>query len=267
MKVKKIFWLLLVLCLVAALCSCGNNESDLSNNKNQGNTDGDDEEQLKYSKGLVFILNKDGTYSVDGKGTCTDTDIVIPSKHKGKAVTRIDNSAFLECKTITSVVIPDSVTSIGSGAFGLCESLTSVVIPDSVTKIESCAFSGTALQSIKIPNSVMEIEFSTFSLCKSLISIVIPNSVTSIGDFAFSFCTSLTSIVIPNSVTSIGNSAFSHCSSLSKITIPYSVSSLGTKAFYDCGSLVLYCEVGRKPFGWDDDWNSENHHVVWGYGQ
>ena len=46
----------------------------------------------------------------------------------------------MECISLTSVVIPDSVTSIGSLAFRDCYSLTSVVIPDSVTSIGSMAF-------------------------------------------------------------------------------------------------------------------------------
>ena len=92
------------------------------------------------SKGLEFHLLDDDTYEVIGMGECDDLDIVIPSEHEGKAVTRIDNSAFEGCDDITSVVIPDSVTSIGSGAFDGCEELTEITIPDSVTQIGSSAF-------------------------------------------------------------------------------------------------------------------------------
>ena len=46
----------------------------------------------------------------------------------------------MNCSSLTSVVIPDSVTTIGSSAFDSCSSLTSIVIPDSVTSIAYGAF-------------------------------------------------------------------------------------------------------------------------------
>ena len=38
-------------------------------------------------------------------------------------------------KTLSRIVIPDSVTSIGESAFSYCESLPSIEIPSSVTRI------------------------------------------------------------------------------------------------------------------------------------
>ncbi len=102
------------------------------------------------------------------------------------SVTSIGIMAFLGCKGLTSVAIPNSVTSIGRAAFQECEDLTSVTMPNSITSIE----------------------LSTFAGCSSLTSVTIPNSVTSIERGAFSFCTSLTSLTIPSSVTSIGDRAF-----------------------------------------------------------
>ena len=66
---------------------------------------------------------------INGKGIITfDGDL-----------TTIGESAFYQCNTLTSIVIPNSVTTIGS-AFSSCESLTSVTIPNSVTIIEDHAF-------------------------------------------------------------------------------------------------------------------------------
>ena len=66
-------------------------------------------------------------------------------------MTSIGYYAFLQCKTLISVTIPDSVTSIGGSAFYNCVSLTSVTIPNSVTSIGDEAFCNCAsLTSIKI---------------------------------------------------------------------------------------------------------------------
>ncbi len=162
------------------------------------------------------------------------TSVTIPD-----SVTSIGGSAFSYCSSLTSVTMPDSVTSIGDGAFSCCTSLTSVTIPDSVTSIGDGVFSGCdSLTSVTIPDSVTSIGDGVFYGCTSLTSVTIPDSVTSIGDRVFSYCTSLTSITIPDSVTSIGEYAFQDCSSLTSVTIPDSVTSIGSSAFYDCTSLT-----------------------------
>ena len=111
-----------------------------------------------YDNKVLFDKDKSKIIAFRDKNT---TSYVIPD-----SVTRIGESAFRHCSSLSSLVIPDSVTSIGEYAFRHCSSLSSLVIPDSVTSIECYAFSG----------------------CESLSSIVIPDSVTSIGYHAFASC-------------------------------------------------------------------------------
>ena len=74
--------------------------------------------------------------------------------------------AFFCCKSLTDIVIPDSVTCIGDSAFDGCSSLSSVVIPDGVTSIGEGAFIGCeSLKSIVIPDGVVSIEKDAFRDC------------------------------------------------------------------------------------------------------
>ena len=55
-------------------------------------------------------------------------------------VTEIRRSAFSNCTTLSSIIIPDGVASIGSYAFSSCKNLTSVTIGSAVTSIGFHAF-------------------------------------------------------------------------------------------------------------------------------
>ncbi len=161
------------------------------------------------------------------------TDVILTT------ATKINDYAFYNCSSLTSIEIPDSVTSIGVWVFAYCSSLTSVEIPDSVTSIGDYAFEDCrSLTSIEIPDSVTSIGKSAFAYCRSLTSVEIPDSVTSIGDYVFYECRSLTSIEIPDSVTSIGDYAFEYCGSLTRVVIPNSVTRIGSEAFKNCNSLT-----------------------------
>ncbi len=196
-------------------------------------------------------------------------------------VTKIGDSAFRFCDSLTSVTIPDSVTTIGGLAFNSCKSLTSVTIGDSVTTIGDSAFSvceslkefkgkfaadggrclivdgvlnafaiGCGVTQYTIPDSVTTIGRSAFYFCKSLTSVTIPDSVTTIGVFAFDSCRSFTSVTIPASVTTIGEQAFYNCTSLTSVTIPNSVTTIGDYAFSSCDSLkTVYCKPTTPPTG------------------
>ena len=195
--------------------------------------------------GEVKYAVEGGYLTFDKKtGTVTDCDSSvtkanIPHTIKGVTVTSIGEEAFYNCRSLTSVTIPDGVTSIGEDAFWNYTSLTSVTIPDSVTSIGGYAFHNcTSLTSVTIPDSVTSIGGYAFHNCTSLTSVTIPDSVTSIGEYTFSQCTSLTSVTIPDSVTSIGGQAFYKCTSLTSVTIPGSVTSIGKSAFSECTSLT-----------------------------
>lgn len=205
--------------------------------------------------GVYYDIIGDSEVAVTGNFPQNDYsgDIVIPGSvtNNGKTyiVTTIGGWAFVNCPSVTSVTIPNTITTIESCIFKGC-SLTTFNIPSSVTYINSNAFQGCETLS-EITVDAGNTNYASSNGCifnKNLTDLIIvpkgitgeyniPNSVTSIGQSAFRDCYSLTTINIPNSVTSIGQSAFSGCSSLASINIPSSVTSIGESAFSDCSSL------------------------------
>ncbi|MBP3376702.1 MAG: leucine-rich repeat protein [Clostridia bacterium] len=83
--------------------------------------------QGNTSDKLEYTINDDEvTYSVSGIGSCTDTNIVIPSVVGGKLVTSVSAGAFEGCDNIKSITLSRNITSIGEGAFDGCTSLKAI---------------------------------------------------------------------------------------------------------------------------------------------
>ena len=162
----------------------------------------------RISEGLEYSWNSGETgYTVTGIGTCTDTEIIIPSEYNAKPVTSIGYQAFQGCTGLTNITIGNSVTSIGNYAFVGCIGLTSIIVDEGNTKYHSAG------------NCLIETATKTLILgCKTSV-IPADGSVTSIGNYAFRDCTGLTSVVIPDSVTSIGSYAFFNCTGLTSIIV------------------------------------------------
>ncbi len=213
---------------------------------------------------LKYITNTSGTF-VYLKGYVTNPvgDLVIPSvvTYDGKdyPVTSIGDSAFYECDSLASIILPEGLTSIGTSAFEKCDTLslvtlpesltligtsafsdcsrlTSITLPDSITSIREKAFQRSGLTSVTLPDSITSIESYLFDGCDSLTSISVPKSVTTIDTYAFRGCSALTSVAFEG-VMSIYGYAFSDCSGLTSISLPSSVSFIGYMAFSGCTGL------------------------------
>ena len=102
-----------------------------------------DEEKTTTTSTQTRNESNENDFEIDENGIITayagkDKDIVIPARIGGIPVTAIGPRVF-EKRSLTSVIMPESVTSIGVGAF-YENRLISIVIPGSVTSIGDEAF-------------------------------------------------------------------------------------------------------------------------------
>ncbi len=197
------------------------------------------------------------------------TDIIIPDEIEGAKVVSIGTYAFLNCKDIVKVTMPDSITSIGQYVFSGCENLKEIVFSAGLKKIGSYVILNSGVENVDIPSGVEYITDSAFWGAHNLKSVTIPDTVVSIHEDSFVLCENLESIVvsedntvfdsrgncnaiidsktntllhgckstvIPDTVTSIGDAAFCD-SGIEEITIPKSVSSIGRGVFTRCSHL------------------------------
>ena len=146
-------------------------------------------DEANWTDGVLYV----GNHLIEAKSDKIVANYIVKTGTKCVA-----NYAFMDCRNIISITIPDSVTSIGNGVFRGCTSLANVTFGKN--------------------SQLASIGDYAFDRCSSLESITIPNGVTSIGDYAFYDCISLTSITIPNGVTSIGDRAVAYCYKLETIT-------------------------------------------------
>jgi len=168
-------------------------------------------------------------------------DMVIPSEFSHNSqiytVVRIDEEAFVSCKKVESIVIPNSVTYIGEAAFLYCKLLKTINIPEEIQWIECRTFEGCeVIETIQLPKNVEKVCGSAFKDCIHLTSIDL-GKVSSIGPNAFSGCKNLTAINLPP-VIDVSEGAFENCIGLQSIDLPASIQYLYRGAFSGCSSLT-----------------------------
>lgn len=133
--------------------------------------------------------------------------------------------------------MPTKLTSIGASAFLNCESLESIDIPDTVTEIGDRAFANSGLRMLVIPSGVTAVNYDLCNENHNLNEVVFSPNTKSVEMTAFSGCSNLKNIDLPDGLEKIGKMAF--LSSVNaRIYIPQSVTDIEKKAFND--NAVIY---------------------------
>ena len=143
------------------------------------------------NNGIYYTIGEFYTASVTSANRDISGAVEIPSQveYNGEMydVTSIGLDAFRDCRSLTSVTIPNSVGSIGSGAFMYCSGLTSITIPNSVTSIGSYAFIRcSSLKYFAFGNQLKKIGQEALSDCTALVEITSKSATPpSCGDAVF----------------------------------------------------------------------------------
>ena len=269
MKYKRLFSILLTLCLCICVFAVRADASQISGDW-----------KFTVSDGQVVISAYNGNAAsvtvpetLNGKKVVEIGYGVFQDKTTLKSVTlpasleRISGSAFRNCTALTSITLPEKLQSVGSAAFYNCTALSEIIVKsknlnnfylgtffdagkntasgiaveftDTATRIPAYMFDGNPdgyarVKSVKISKSVTEIGGYAFYNCSDLQTVTIhsDSELISIGTSAFYNCTALTSITLPEKLSSLGSTAFSNCTALSEIII-------NSENIIDCSSSVF----------------------------
>lgn len=189
--------------------------------------------QTESGHTLLFHTENDHEVEVlTPEGDKPQGKVVIPEavecEGRNYIVASIGKQAFMDCKELTEVLIPDSVKTIHPEAFR--ESGLTAVQAAGVEGIDYSAFYGcTGLTTVEMP-SLRWMGVSAFSRCSKLANFVLPETLGEIPNWTFDFA-SFTRVSVPNSVKRIGDQAFFNNENLESVIIPSSVVDICSEAF------------------------------------
>ena len=228
-------------------------------------SNGDNADESEYTNDNGYIIYNNGEEKVLVRYEGTETNLILPSY-----ITAIDEKAFYNYTSLSSITIPNSVQSIGAEAFYNCPIENATMPASAISSIPK-----TNLKTVVITSGTV-IDANAFNGCSTLESITLAESIESIGGAAFQNCTALKKVnylgtidswaqiefgnecanptyysknlyindinVLTGAITingnKIGSYAFYECTSLKSVTIGDSVQSIGAYAFCLCDGLT-----------------------------
>ena len=209
--------------------------------------------ELVHSEGLEMVLDSSWGYRIVGMGTCTDTEIIIPSCYNGDIVYAIDEGAFEGRTDITGVKLPAFLYTIKSDAFRNCTSLEYVVVQGCLEEVWHGAFKDcTSLKSVYVTDIMGWYESKFYNISANplfnnadlyfdgelVTELVVPEEVSVVKSCLFYGCASLKSVKIHGGITEIESSAFGACQNIESVEIDLGVSYIDDYVFAYSPKLV-----------------------------
>ena len=157
-------------------------------------------------------------------------------------------------KSLTSIILSDSIQNIGLAAFADCVKLDSLIIP-SIKTYCKIKFGGTIfnvpfrlfigkeeIKDLVITEEVTSVPAYAFIACKSIENLYISGNVAKIEDAAFYNCPNLKKISITSKLNTIGEAAFQNCIKLTQVELPSTIKTINKNAFGNCSEITdFYC--------------------------
>ncbi len=209
--------------------------------------------------------------------TCENLETVNINT-EGCKLTKIGESAFHDCGSLTAIDFPNSLKEIGKQAFNNCSTLEKIDLPDSLETIGDAAFAYCdGLVEVRVPLGVKNLGEFLFNQSNNIKKVTIPaamldhniitskevESITLLDDgtttildgHALTQKTKLTDIVFSDSITSIPTEFFGTCKAVNNVKLPKNLKKIGDYAFYYCEGLASIeipegvTDIGESAFG------------------
>lgn len=169
-----------------------------------------------------------------------DASLVVGEAEVAAGIRTIAGGAFKEAN-IDSVVIAEDVISIGDYAFLDCKSLQTVIMGKNVKEFGQSAFEGTPwLDNLKEENQMVTINKILIDGKNTAGNVIIPDDIIAIADGAFYWNEQIKNITIPESVVYVGENSFYGCINLMHVVVSNSMEVIDDGAFEECDKLRLF---------------------------
>ena len=191
------------------------------------------------------------------------TEFVIEGATDGTSqLKEIDSHAFLNCKKLASITLPNSVTYLGDpdpnadggGVFEGCESLTSFTFPSSYASSNVSSFTFKNCTNLATINwngyNPKRLNNSAFYNCDKITWSQIPQSVEELGSTCFYDCEALTSVDL-SKIKKMDTGVF-WGTPLTSVEWPAAVTEIPANTFWACGKLTTIKGIPGQPGAWDN---------------
>ena len=192
------------------------------------------------------------------------TEFVIEGATDGTSqLKEIDSHAFLDCKKLASITLPNSVTYLGennptsiegSGVFEGCESLTSFKFPSSYTSNNLPSFTFKNCKNLATIDwngyNPKRLNSCAFWNCDKITWSQVPQSVEELGDECFYDCAALTSVDL-SKIKKMDTGVF-WGTPLTSVEWPAAVTEIPARTFWTCGQLTTIKGIPGQPGAWDN---------------
>ena len=192
------------------------------------------------------------------------TEFVIEGATDGSSqLKEIDSHAFLNCKKLASITLPNTVTYLGdddpnsiegSGMFEGCESLTSFTFPSSYASNNLPGFTFKNCKNLTTINwngyNPKRLNSCAFWDCDKITWSQVPQSVEELGDNCFYLCDALTSVDL-SKIKKMDTGVF-WATPLTSVEWPAAVTEIPANTFWACGQLTTIKGIPGQPGAWDN---------------